>query len=248
MPFGNTSALDCFMKKMRNEFTPPRDIVPELSDRVDKAIRRAMSASPDARPASCREFVEDLYGKSTRPASQASADQPVEQDIWYLVYQDETGASHTVKGGTEGICKALRDGLLGDAGNIIACRNKQGPFLPLRNYPEFRLLIVQPEPMAPPSLTPTKPPAPGLPSGPWPEKATTPTAQVGGLRPRAATPARSAATATADRLQPRPARGRLPQIPLINTRRAGFDMLLWAIVLVVALGTAFGVYYMFPPN
>ena len=54
------------MKKIQNELTPPRELVPSLSERLDWAIRRAMSAEPDQRPTSCREFVEDLTGHSTR--------------------------------------------------------------------------------------------------------------------------------------------------------------------------------------
>src|SRR5438105_1763432 len=111
MPFGNTSALDCYMKKTRNDLTPPQELAPELSERVDWAIRRAMSPNPDQRPSSCREFVEDLYGKSTRPQSRPTTDAEAlsEHDVWYLVYHDETGESHTVKGGTEGIRRALRE-------------------------------------------------------------------------------------------------------------------------------------------
>ena len=48
----------------KNDFTPPGKIVPELSERTDWAIRRAMSADPEQRPASCREFAEDLLGAS----------------------------------------------------------------------------------------------------------------------------------------------------------------------------------------
>ena len=44
---------------------------PALSDRVDWAIRRSMSADPDKRPASCREFLEDLTGQSRQSGPQA---------------------------------------------------------------------------------------------------------------------------------------------------------------------------------
>ena len=43
--------LDCWMRKIKNEFPPPKDLNPALSDRVDWAIRRAMSAEPSQRPA-----------------------------------------------------------------------------------------------------------------------------------------------------------------------------------------------------
>ena len=48
VPFENASPLDCWMKKIRNEFPPPQELNPALSERVDWAIRRAMSADPDA--------------------------------------------------------------------------------------------------------------------------------------------------------------------------------------------------------
>jgi hypothetical protein len=64
-------------------------------------------------------------------------------DLWYMSYRDDEGAVHTVKGTTDNIRKAYRDGLLGDASNIRACRSKQGPFQPLHDFPEFRDLVVK---------------------------------------------------------------------------------------------------------
>ena len=150
IPFENASPLDCWMKKIRNEFPPPRELNRELSERVDWAIRRAMSAEPDRRPSSCREFLEDLTGQSrtmptntARPAAAGSA-----SDIWYMVYKDETGTTHTVKGSTDGIRKALRDSLLGDPSNILLSRSKTGHFHSLASLPEFRDLVVNPAPLA----------------------------------------------------------------------------------------------------
>src|SRR5439155_10757438 len=132
-------------------------LVPALSERTDWAIRRAMSPNADQRPATCREFVEDLYGRTTRPMTPAEK-AAVESDVWYLVYQDELGQPHTVKGGTEGIRRALRDGLLGDAATMTACRHKQGPFLALKSYPEFRDLLIAPEALPlPVKQTPARP-------------------------------------------------------------------------------------------
>ena len=62
-----------------------------------------------------------------------------------MVYKDETGAAHTVKGSTEGIRKALPDRLLGDAATILVSRTEDGPVsMPLASVPEFRDLVVQP--------------------------------------------------------------------------------------------------------
>lgn len=145
VPFADTNPLDCWMKKVRNEFPAPKEVVPELSDRVDWAIRRAMSADPDQRPASCREFVEDLTGRARAAATTPGpARTPPAADLWYMVYRDAEGRAQTVKGATDGIRRALRDGLLGDTGAILVGRSKTGQFLPLTAVPEFRDLVVVP--------------------------------------------------------------------------------------------------------
>jgi eukaryotic-like serine/threonine-protein kinase len=149
LPFKSNGPLDAWMKKMQNELVPPRDLVPDISERVNWAILRAMSADREQRPASCREFVEDLTGHSTR-ARPMPTNAPV-QDIWYLIYKDEEGVTHTVKGTTAAIRRSLKDGLLGDAENIRASRVKMGPFDPLREHPEFRDLILLNNPMGVPA-------------------------------------------------------------------------------------------------
>jgi serine/threonine protein kinase len=176
LPFGKTSGpLDAWMKKVNNDLIPPRQLAPELSERVDWAIRRAMSPDPNLRPPSCREFIEDLTGHSTRkimtPAEQQAGGAP--QDIWYLIYKDDTGQTHTVKGSTDGIRRSLKERLLGDASNIRACRSKSGPFEALKAYPEFRdLVMATGTPTTPPGSTPTNMvsppvPAPGSGSSAW---------------------------------------------------------------------------------
>jgi eukaryotic-like serine/threonine-protein kinase len=143
LPFGKTSGpLDAWMKKVHNELTPPRKLVPGLSERVDWAIRRSMAADPNQRPASCREFIEDLTGHSTRkPPTPASEPAAPQTDLWYLVYKDDDGTMHTVKGSTDGIRRSLKERLLGDASNVRACKQKTGPFEPLTKFPEFRDLV-----------------------------------------------------------------------------------------------------------
>jgi eukaryotic-like serine/threonine-protein kinase len=164
LPFKSNGPLDAWMKKIQNDLVPPRVVAPDLSERVNWAILRAMSADPDHRPRSCREFVEDLTGHSTRrlPDGGSSLGQ---QDLWYLVYKDDEGATHTVKGTTAAIRRSLKEGLLGDASNVRASRTKAGPFELLRDYPEFRDLLVSPAPMNVPGaaprsdiLAPTRPP------------------------------------------------------------------------------------------
>jgi serine/threonine protein kinase len=140
LPFQSSGPLDAWMKKIQNELTPPRQLNPALSERADWAIMRALSADPAMRPATCREFVEDLTGHSTRRLPAPASAGP--QEMWYLVYKDEEGTPHTVKGYTAAIRRSLKDGLLGDASDVRAAPTKQGPFELLRAYPEFRDLVV----------------------------------------------------------------------------------------------------------
>jgi serine/threonine protein kinase len=150
IPFENASPLDCWMKKIKNEFPSPRELKRDLSERVDWAIRRAMSAEPDRRPASCREFLEDLTGQSRASPNHARQTPTANTaDVWYMAYKDETGTTHTVKGSTDGIRKALREGLLGDAATILVSRTKTGHFQPVTTVTEFRDLVVNPAPLAP---------------------------------------------------------------------------------------------------
>lgn len=138
-PFGGLGALEAWMKKVQDEFPSPKSLVPEISDRTDWAIRRAMASDPDIRPATCREFVEDLTGRTTRKVLSAPE---TDKDHWYLRHLDEQGAEVSVKGTRAAVRRSLREGLLGDASNVQAARSRQGPFLPLRDLPEFRDLIV----------------------------------------------------------------------------------------------------------
>jgi serine/threonine protein kinase len=165
MPFHSSGPLEAYMRKIENKITPPRQLVPALSERLDWAIRRAMSADPDQRPGSCREFVEDLTGRSTRKITGSEPTSVGQQEVYYLVYKDDEGINHTLKGTKLAICRSLKDGLLGDASNIRASRTKEGPFELLRSFPEFRHLIISPAPLnpTPPRNTPVAapPPQPG---------------------------------------------------------------------------------------
>src|SRR5262245_13052835 len=153
-PFGKVGPLECWMRKQNNDLTPPRQLNPSVSERVEWAIQRAMSGNPEHRPASCKEFVEDLTGGSIRPQTRQVDDGiPPPADLWYLVYRDDLGETHTVKGTTEGIRKALKEGLLGDATNVRADRSKQGKFASLMTHPEFRDLVIRAAPAQP--ATPT---------------------------------------------------------------------------------------------
>jgi serine/threonine protein kinase len=134
-PFDAGDVIHTAFCKMNSDFPPPRKLVPGLSERTDRVICRALSGNPDERPASCREFVEELIGDSTRRAPAATEDEP---DFWYVVYTDADGASRTAKGNTQVIRRSLASGALGASGSVRASRQPAGPFEPIRHYPEFR--------------------------------------------------------------------------------------------------------------
>lgn len=151
LPFRSCSPLDAWMKKVQNDYPPPRELNPHISERLDWAIRRAMSADPMQRPATCREFVEDISGRSTRRVG-SSGSTAGQSDLWYIVYTDEFGTTHTVKGAMQSIRRCFKEGRLGDANDIRVSRFPAGPFELLRTHPEFRDLVIVP--VAVPLLTP----------------------------------------------------------------------------------------------
>src|SRR5438067_4773167 len=55
--------LEVFKKKARNQYTPPRELKPNLSDRMVEIINRAMNAEIGARLPSCEAFIIQLTGK-----------------------------------------------------------------------------------------------------------------------------------------------------------------------------------------
>jgi eukaryotic-like serine/threonine-protein kinase len=144
LPFKSNGPLDAWMKKINNEIEPPRQLIPDLSERIDWAIRRSISPDPIHRPENCREFIEDLTGHCTKPLSGTEAGLEKPMDQWYITYTDEEAVVHTVRATLKGIRRSFRDGLIGDAENVRVARSHAGPFEPLRQFPEFRDLVVQP--------------------------------------------------------------------------------------------------------
>ena len=64
LPFRARGALSVLKKKLAGELVPPRKLVPGLSPHVEAAIVRAVDVNPQARQASCLEFVKELNGGS----------------------------------------------------------------------------------------------------------------------------------------------------------------------------------------
>lgn len=142
-PFDEDDPVKMMIRKAKNELPRPREIVPALSDRIDRAIRRAMSAALQ-RPASCQEFVEDLLGQNERMSRLSES-----QSLWYLTYTDSGGREQTIKGSIEAMRHSLQQGNLGNPTVARASRTVAGPFEPLANLDEFRDLLVEPAPGLP---------------------------------------------------------------------------------------------------
>jgi serine/threonine protein kinase len=141
MPFAACPPLEAWMRKQNNELTPARKLVPELSERTNWVIRRSMSSKPEERPASCKEFVDDLTGQGELPVA-AVSDDGAPEPWWYLQYADQQGKPHLVKGRISGIRRSLRDGRLGNPHKVLVCRTKAGAYGPLRSFPEFQDLVI----------------------------------------------------------------------------------------------------------
>jgi len=143
LPFRSCSPLDAWMKKINNDLPAPCQMVPTLSPRLDWAIRRGMSADPDKRPASCKEFAEDLLGRSIASQTDFSvlAEPP---PSWYVRYRDVHGAVQRTQGDLNSLRRALQMGRLGNPSAVQVSATEAGPDLPLRAVPEWRDLVIQP--------------------------------------------------------------------------------------------------------
>ena len=257
-PFGKVGPLDCWMRKQRNDLASPRELNAGVSERVSWAVMRSMSGDPGKRPAACKEFVEDLTGVSIRPPA-ADAEAPA-RDLWYLVYRDDEGEQHTVKGTTDAIRKALKEGLLGDASNVRAGRSKTGQFHGLTVYPEFRDLVITAAPMpamtSPSGQAMRQTPVPRHPT-PFPIPQTPPPAEP--VRAREdpeevayeAAPVYSPYDPTQD-YRPVGDSTTRPLIPIARSpevedeSRKRVDWFLWGGVLVVALATSMAAVFLVP--
>ena len=145
LPFKSNGPLDAWMKKINNEIDPPRRWAPALSERLDWAIRRAMSPDPLQRPECCQEFIEDLSESNAKELTSTEPGVGALPSYWYMTYTDDLGESQMVKGTIKGIRRSFKEGLLGDAENIRVARSKEGPYEPLKQRAEFRDLVVQPQ-------------------------------------------------------------------------------------------------------
>jgi serine/threonine protein kinase len=148
LPFPSKGPLDAWMRKVNNEITPPRQLVPELSEKVDWAIRRAMSPQPLHRPESCREFIQGLLGQGPPPSDkqESTLEGP---DLWHVMYQDDSGVLQKLQGTTLRIRRALETGILGVPSGVRVTPSLEHPYEDLDHFTEFRDLAGAPKPEAP---------------------------------------------------------------------------------------------------
>jgi eukaryotic-like serine/threonine-protein kinase len=143
LPFQSAGPLDAWMKKVKSDIAPPSELVPELPTRLDWAILRALSPDPGQRPNSCHEFIEDLKGQSDRePTPVEDVPSVTLANLWHLLYPGPEDTIHATRETTEGVRRALQDGSLGDADGLRLSRKPLGPFEPVRNFAEFRDLVL----------------------------------------------------------------------------------------------------------
>ena len=75
-PFGTGGLLKLLRRKLGNEFTPLRDLAPNISPEVEGTIETALQADPDLRPSSCEVFLNGLQGKIAFPCRPRAASTP----------------------------------------------------------------------------------------------------------------------------------------------------------------------------
>ncbi len=100
VPFGECNLAEMWTRKLGNDLPAPKKLVPELSDGIDRAIRRAMSTQPDQHHATCGEFVEDLtsggaceaHSDSVEPAN----DQPLPEPAPVPAPRSNAGSSEGI--------------------------------------------------------------------------------------------------------------------------------------------------------
>jgi serine/threonine protein kinase len=209
MPFQALGPLEAWMKKVNNDLTPPRKLNPKLSERTERAIRRAMDPNPELRPTSCAEFIDDLKGQNKRKVPTGKTEL-TSKELWYLTYKDEEGQTHVVKGSMAAIRRSLVEGLLGDAANVRASRTKASDsFKPLNSYNEFRDLVMGVKTSS--ASDKTLPQADAL---------------AAGSKSKPTRPASS----------PRPSKESAPHIPLASGDATGLSRVKWMLFIAAAIG------------
>jgi serine/threonine protein kinase len=142
-PFQARNTLGIWKKKLANDLAPPRQLTPALSERVEQAIYRALSADPAARPATCPQFVHELVGKPPSwsdsgdggtamvAATVRNAPAPAADRRAYIRYVSQVKGSCRAVGGERRVrwTARIRDISAGGIGLIINRRFEPGTVL-----------------------------------------------------------------------------------------------------------------------
>jgi hypothetical protein len=156
------------------------------------------------------------------------------------VYVDEEGVQHTVKGSKMGIRRSLKEGRMGDAADVRASRDKKGPWEPLRTFPEFRDLVIEPAAM----------PLAGKTPGPQPAAGARPPLKDRSLPPTNLPPSQNATrpASTRDTSPNRPVASDsidVPQIEFETGRPPTADWILWLLLIILAVVVGVAAFYWF---
>lgn len=64
-PFDSRNPLGIYQKKIKNQVRAPRQLAPLLSQQLEWALLKALSAEPAHRPVSCGDFLANLFDRGT---------------------------------------------------------------------------------------------------------------------------------------------------------------------------------------
>ena len=105
-PFRGKLDMLTLGQKMRNDFVAPRKLVPTLPSGIDLAIRRALDADPEKRPANCEEWLYALGQFGTRAGDSAPVS-IVDLDKEDLPQERRVAIRFPAR--LEAVCSPLRD-------------------------------------------------------------------------------------------------------------------------------------------
>jgi hypothetical protein len=170
VPFSGANHLEVVEKKGLGVFAPASTVNPEVPPLLDEIINKMMESDPRDRYQTASELIIDLERSRmaspvlsfadldlalqdpTARAYLASAAEPTRLDLnapvaaanaaielWYVRYRGPDGAWRKARATTAQIIRGLRGGKL--PAGLEACREDNGDFRPLRDYPEFRRVV-----------------------------------------------------------------------------------------------------------
>jgi eukaryotic-like serine/threonine-protein kinase len=138
LPFRGTDALDTFMRKNKNLYTPVEEILPGVDPRVLKVIRYAMAADPRKRPCQAAQIGDYLERKGDKLVRGTHLEAHVEyvEPTWYIKFDDGPGGKSRIRGPESTIIGYIARGKVGPEAH--ASQSKKGPFQPIGQIAAFQ--------------------------------------------------------------------------------------------------------------